>query len=179
MLHSAPLAAAIAFVACLAGTACGGNNTPAASRSTGTTSATPTPANKGVTNITVAGGSGGPNGALAGASAACVDQGQAGFQVAMQGTVSGSTYALKFDAPSGQTDLSTPTTQDITVLFLQLPAGSNWGGDPRAHKGSGTLTVNGSQGGRLALHLIAGPGSAVTTPVDVSGTWVCSSTTTG
>jgi hypothetical protein len=179
MFHSAPLTAAIAFAACLFGTACGGNDTPAASHSTGTTSGTPTPSNKGVTNITVAGGSGGPSGALTGASAACVDEGQAGFQIAMQGSISGSTYVLKFNAPSGQTDLSTPTTQDIVVLFAQLPAGSNWGGDPRAHKGSGTLTVNGSQGGRLALHLIAGPGSAVTTPVDLSGTWVCSSSTTG
>ena len=38
-----------------------------------------------------------------------------------------------------------PTTQDIVVLFAQLPAGSNWGADPRAQKASGTLTINGSQ----------------------------------
>jgi hypothetical protein len=73
---------------------------------------------------------------------------------------------------------SEPTTQDIVVLFAQLPAGSNWGADPRAQKGSGTLTINGTQGGSLALDLIAGAGGAVTTPLDVSGTWVCSSSTT-
>ncbi len=117
-------AAAVASAACLLGAACGGNAGPGQSSS----ASTPTPAsNKGVTTITVAGTSGGPNGVLTGASAACVDEGQAGFQVAMQGSVSGSTYALKFDAPTGHTDLATPTTQDIVVLFAQLPAGSNWG----------------------------------------------------
>jgi hypothetical protein len=99
--------------------------------------------------------------------------------VAIQGSLSGSTYVLKFNAPKGQTDFSKPTTQDIEVLLLQLPAGSNWGADPRGQKGSGTLTINGSRGGSLALHLIAGPGGAVSTPIDVSGTWVCSSSTTG
>ena len=170
------IAVAIASAACLASAACGGTSTPVTGQGGGTSS-TPAPSSNGVTNITVAGGSSGPNGALTGASAACVDEGQAGFQVAIKGSISGSTYVLKFDAPSGQTDLSKKTTQDIVVLFAQLPAGSDWGADPRAQNGSGTLTINGSHGGSLSLHLIANPGGAVSTPLDVSGTWTCSSST--
>jgi hypothetical protein len=178
MFHPAQLMAAIAGAVCLLNVACGGNVTPTAGQTSGASSPPGVPST-GVTRITVAGGSSGPNGAMTGARAACVDEGQAGFQVAIQGSVSGSTYVLKFNAPKGQTNLSTPTTQDIVLLFAQLPAGSNWGADPRAQKGSGTLTINGSQGGSLAVHLIAGPGGGVSTPVDVSGMWVCSSSTTG
>lgn len=120
--------AAIASAASLLGAACGGNATSTAGQSSGTSSPTAAPATKAVTDITVAGGSSGPNGALTGASAACVDEGQAGLQVAIQGSLSGSAYVLKFNAPNGQTDISTPTTQDIEVLFARLPAGSNWRG---------------------------------------------------
>ena len=137
------------------------------------------PSSSGSTQITIAGGSAGPSGSLTNPSAACVDLGAAGFEVTIQGTLSGNSYVFKFDAPNGDTDLSRATTADIVVDFVQLPSVSNWGADPRAQKGSGTLTVNGSSGGLVAVHLIAGAGSANTDPVNVSGRYVCSSTTAG
>ena len=173
-----PLTAATLLLAVSCGGAGGTATSTAPGQGSATQSASPPPSG-GVTQINVVGGSAGPNGSLTNAVAACVDLGAAGIQVTIRGTVSGSTYVLKFDAPSGATDLSRATTADITVLFAQLPSGSNWGADPRSQKGTGTLTVNGSAGGMVAVHLVAGAGSAVTDPVDVSGRYTCSSATTG
>jgi hypothetical protein len=96
------------------------------------------------------------------------------FAHGIQGVIGADKYLLKFDAPRGTTDLATPTTANITVSLLRLPGGASWGADPRAGKGSGTLTVNGKAGGRVALHLVPQAGSA-TAPVDITGIYGCSS----
>ncbi len=97
--------------------------------------------------------------------------------MSIQGTLSGKSYVLKFDAPGGTTDLSVHTTADITFLFLELPAGANWAADPRSQTGSGTLTVNGTTGGQLKLHLVPGQGNTGAAPLDVAGAYTCTGST--
>ncbi len=165
----------VGLLAVLACGGCGsGSGAPSAS-SPGAAQATPSPSGAsggGTTAITLAGAL---SGALTTHGAACVDQGAAGFQVTIAGTVAGANDVLKFDAPGGTTDLSVRTTADIVVLFLQLPAGPSWTADPRSSKGSGTIEVNGSTGGTVNLHLVPSTGSSATGTLDVSGPYACSS----
>jgi hypothetical protein len=160
--------------------ACGSTPSTGTSSSGGgsgtSTSSSSSSGGSGTTAITLGGALSGP---FVAPSAACVDLGTAGFQVGITGTVGASKYLLKFDAPKGTTDLSVKTTTNVVVLFIQLPSGAAWGADPRSGMGSGTLTVNGSAGGTVDLHLLPNVGTPASGTLDVSGTYSCSSSTTG
>jgi hypothetical protein len=159
--------------------ACGSASSTATSSSgggSGTSSSSSSSGGSGTTAITLGGALSGP---FVAPGAACVDLGMAGFQVAITGTVGGTKYLLKFDAPKGTTDLSVRTTTNVVVLFIQLPSGAAWGADPRSGMGSGTLTVNGSAGGIVDLHLVPNVGTPASGTLDVSGTYSCTSSTTG
>lgn len=83
---------------------------------------------------------------------------------------------LKFDAPAGTTDLTAPPAASDTttsVFFGSTAGGSSWAVTPRSHQGSGTLTVDGTTGGRIALHLVPSTASTVTTALDINGTYTC------
>jgi hypothetical protein len=150
-----------------AGSATGPQTTSSDSRtSTGAGSAGPT-------TITVAGG---PAGTLPGDGAACIPLGGTSFQVAITGTVAGTRYVLKFDAPGGTTDLTSPQLASDTttsVFFGPATGGGSWAVTPASHHGSGTLTVDGTTGGRIALHLVPSTGSTVTTALDINGAYTC------
>lgn len=150
-----------------AGSATGQQTTPSDSRaSTGAGGGGPT-------TITVAGG---PDGTLAGDGAACIPLGSASFQVGITGTIAGTRYVLKFDAPGGTTDLTSPQVAGDTttsVFFGPTTGGSSWTVTPASHQGSGTLTVDGTTGGRIALHLVPSTGSTVTTALDINGGYTC------
>lgn len=127
------------------------------------------------TAITVAGG---PDGSLTPtAGVACIPLGGTSVQVTITGTIGGTAYVLKFDAPLGATDLSSASAAGsggVQVFFAPTRGGGSWAADPAAHQGSGTLTVDGTNGGRVALHLVPSTGSPVTTSLDVNGTYSCS-----
>ena len=162
-------------MAAVAISACGSSPAPPSSSGGAQQSAAATsaPAGSGTTSIIV---SGTVSGALSSPGAACVDEGQAGFQVAIQGKLGGTGYVLKFNAPSGTTDFSVKTTADIVVGFFQLPAGASWGADPRSSKGSGTIQVNGPAGGKVDLHnMVPSAGTPATGTIDVVGSYACTS----
>ena len=123
--------------------------------------------------------SGALNGTLTSSGVGCLDQGSSGFEVSIRGILAGTSYLLKFDAPKGTTDLALKTTADITVLFLPLPSGPSWQADPRSGAGSGTVTVDGPSGGSVNLHLVPSTGSSATGPLNVSGSYACTSNSTG
>jgi hypothetical protein len=123
------------------------------------------------TSLTV---SGAVNGTLTSPGAACVPGGPAGVTVTIQGIVDGANYLLTFNAPGGTTNLTSATSPHIVVEFAPLQGAGNWGANPNRHLGSGTLVVN-ATAGKVDLHLVAGPGNAPATTVDIAGSYGCSS----
>ena len=98
--------------------ACGGGGSSAGSatgpQTTSSDSRASTGAgNAGPTTITVAGGL---DGALPGDGAACIPIGSASFQVGITGTIGGTRYVLKFDAPAGTTDLASASTVALHLV---------------------------------------------------------------